>query len=323
MNPGSVRSLWHNRPFRILLVGLIAASGSPASAQIELKLDKNVRRYLSFEKLHEKTQSAILSAINNYDNGDHQQSINALMNLSTDVGSYKPRRSLRAWSNQWLALNAFALQDSIETVRKYVKFSLNEDVEIWREYAEVKRMPYDLRDLYQEAWDELQENFNKKRKSWRIGVGTISRMDLSYRYGYYEVLIGVGAPIVVDISGKENVFKFKQLLLYTRIQRVRKSIERLSAGYYFEFSLLEEDLSEDNLSKLLFRKAISAGPVLCYAHKSGLEIGGSFEVVRLLFKSDNPKEPESDDLAFSQTIKIDKKLFLSYANFEVYIRKWF
>ncbi|MGH7452833.1 MAG: hypothetical protein ACRENG_15905, partial [bacterium] len=138
----------------------------------------------------------------------------------------------------------------------------------------------------------------------------ISRIDYSYRTEILEVLGGIGAPIVADLNNQE--IKFKQLLLYTRLQRVRKSIERIFAGYYFEFSFLEEDLND---KKLDFIPAVSAGSVLGYAYKSGLEFGASFEVARLIFK-------KSDELTFSQIKKIGNST-LSYGNFEIYLRKWF
>jgi hypothetical protein len=315
MSHTPVQRSWCEWPLRLLLVGLIMAGGSQAGAQPEKKpnLDKHVIEYLSFEKLLAPALSLIVSAIAHYDAGEYLQSIQNLSTILAGTGIYKPRRSLRAWSNQWLALNYFAL-DSVVTAKKYVKLSIEkEDVEIWREYAEFKRMPYDLRDIYQACWDSLQWGFDKKRKSIRLGIGTTSRIDFGLRYRFFEILAGIGIPIVVV---EDSVAQLNQLLLYVRIQRMRKNIERLTAGLYFEFSLLEEDLKRDNPN---FEGAISAGAVLAYPYKTGWEIGGSFELARLLFR-----EKESGELPFSQTLRnSDFSLSLAYANFEIHIRKWF
>lgn len=310
-----------------LFAGLIAMSGAPAIAQLEKKLDKNVRQYLSIDKLPERVLPLIIAAIDYYDNGEYRQSIAALNSVLTGDGKNKPTRSLRAWANQWLALNHSALKDSIATVKKYVKLSTDADVEIWREYAEFARMPRDLREIYQVQWDSLLADFNKQRHSWRFGLGTISRLDYSYRTEILEVLGGIGAPIVADLNNQK--IEFKQLLLYMRLQRVRKSIERIFAGYYFEFSFLEENLNNNKLKEpqnLQFIPAVSAGSVLGYTFKSGWEIGASFEVVRLLFKNSNSdkssENSQSDRLDFSQTTKIGDWP-LSYGSFELYLRKWF
>ncbi len=329
MNHTPVQRSRRKWPLCALLVGLIMVGVSKASAQPEKKLDKKVRQYLSIDKLPERTRSLILSAIDYYDNGEHQQSLKTLVTLLTGEGVYKPRRSLRAWSNQWLALNYFALDSSVATTKKYVTLSIDADVEIWREYAESSRMPLDLREIYEEYWDGLQENFNKKRHSWRLGLGTISRIDYSYRTEILEVLGGIGAPIVAEADFENPRIKFKQLLLYVRLQRVRKSIERIFGGYYFEFSFLEEDLNDNKLNapqKLQFTPAVSVGSVLGYANKSSWEFGASFEVARLLFrKSTSVNDSEnstSEGLNFSQTTKIGDWP-LSYGNFELYLRKWF
>jgi hypothetical protein len=303
---------WCQWPLAAALAGLIIAGGAPANAQLEKKLDKNVRQYLSIDKLPERVQPLIISAVDYYDDGEYPQSIAALNSILVGNGKDKPKRSLRAWANQWLALNHSALKDSITTVKKYVKLSIDADVEIWREYAEFTRMPQDLREIYQAYWDSLLAGFNRKRHSWRLGLGTISRIDYSYRTEILEILGGLGAPIVADLEGG---VEFKQLLVYVRIQRMRKNIERLSGGFYFEFSVLDEDLGND---KVQFEPAISAGYVLGYTYKSGLEIGGSFEFARLLFA-----DSTSSKLNFNQTAQIGNFSRLSYGNFEFYVRKWF
>ncbi len=313
MRDASLMRQWRTQLWRVLPVVLIISSGASASAQSKKKpnLEKKLVQYLAFEKLPAPTQSLIVSAIDSFDNRKNRQSIDTLRALLAGKGIYKPRRSLRAWSHQWLALNYFSILDSATRTEEYVKLSIKDDVEIWREYAD-SRMPQGLREIYQEYWDELQQNFDKKRHSWRFGLGTISRLDYSYRAEILEILGGIGAPIVADLEGG---VEFKQLLVYARIQRMRKSIERLSGGFYFEFSLLDEDLGNGEVQ---FEPGISAGYILGYTYKSGLEIGGSFEFARLLFT-----DSTSSNLNFSQTVKVGDLSRLSYGNFEFYVRKWF
>ncbi len=327
MNHLSLRPSWRQWPLPAVLAGLIMAGGAPVSAQLEKKLDKNVRQYLSVNEQPEFVLSLITSVVDHYDNGEYPQAITALNSILAGDGREKPNGSLRAWTYQWLALNHSAAKDSITVVKKYVQLSLDADVEIWREYAEFARMPRDLREIYQECWNSLQEQFNKKRHSWRLGLGTISRLDYGYRTETLEVLGGLGAPIVADLASKK--IKFNQLLLYARLQRVRRSIERIFGGYYVEFSFLEENLNDNKLNapqKLKFTPSLSAGAALGYANKSSWELGASFEVARLLFKkSDSDKKgdnSQSGGIDFSQTTKINDWPLL-YGNFEFYVRKWF
>ncbi|MDL1877536.1 hypothetical protein FBQ85_20590 [Cytophagia bacterium CHB2] len=312
MNPFLLRSRWRRRLLQFVLAGAVLAGADEAIAQAEKKLDKNVRQYLSFDNLSEPVQARIGAAIDHYDNGEYVRAIAVLQTILAGTGKDKPKSALRAWTCQWLALNYFALKDSSAAVQKYVERSLDADVEIWREYAEPTRMSRDLHELYRAHWDGLQQAFDKKHKAIRLGLGSISRLDFSYRFRFFEIMAGVGAPIVVD---NENI-AFKQLLIYTRFQRLRRAIERLSPGFYFEFALLEEDLSRDNIKTLHFGEVISAGIVMAYPHKTGMEIGGSFELARLFFKQDN-------NLSFNQTKRIGNTAFLSYGNFEIYLRKWF
>jgi len=313
MKPTPLRNAWRLWPLRALLVSLILAGGVPAGAQTEQKLDKKVRQYLSFEKLPERPRSLIISAIDYYDNGEHQQSIKALMSLLTDKGMYEPDPSLRAWSNQWLALNYYAV-DSLEYVKTHVKSSLQEDVDLWHENILDTRLPQDVRRLYEECWSEILNHLINKRESFRVGLGPITRVDFSYRYGLFDFVVGIGTPIILKIKGevdKSSIQSFDQLLLFARAQRMRKNIERLSPGFYGEFSLLE-DLEKRGVK---FAGAISGGPILSYTWQSGWEIGGSFEVARLVIGSGI--KTKLSQTAFS------KDLNLSYSVFEFYFRKWF
>lgn len=312
MSHASVMRQWRTQLWRVLPVVLIISGGASASAQPQKRpnLDKKVIQYLAFEKLPTPTQSLIVSAIDSFDNRKNRQSIDTLMTLLAGEGIYKPQRSLRAWSHQWLALNYFSVLDSAARAEEYVKLSIKDDVEIWREYADSRMQP-GLREIYQEYWDELQQNFDKKRHSWRLAVGTISRLDYSYRSRFLEVLAGFGAPVVVDLQDQK--FRIKQVLLYTRIQRMRRSIERITAGFYFEPSFLAEKDTTNN--KLRITGAVGVGVVIAYPYKSGWEIGGSVEGARLLFE-------KSVELTFSQTKEIGNST-LSYGNFEFYVRKWF
>lgn len=312
MIPFLLRRCWRRRLLQSVLAGAILAGGEMAHAQTEKKLDKNVRQYLSFDKLSGPVQARIGAAIDYYDNGEYARAATVLHTILAGARPDKPGSALRAWVCQWLALNYFAMKDSSAAVDKYVQHSLDADVEIWREYAEPTRMPRDLQERFRAHWERLQQEFDKKHKALRLGLGSISRLDFSYRSRFLEIMAGIGAPIVVD---NENV-ALKQLLIYTRFQRLRRAIERLSPGFYFEFALLEEDLSRDNISMLHFGEVISSGIVMAYPHKSGVEIGGSFELARIFFKSDN-------NLSFNQTKRVGEVAFLTYGNFEIYLRKWF
>ena len=159
------------------------------------------------------------------------------------------------------------------------------------------------------------------RSSLRVALGTILRADFSQRYGSYDFVFGLGSPVFFVRGGdvfNSQFSSFKQILLYTRGQWMRKNLERLTPGFYIEFSLLEEDLRIRDFTEgaMKFRKVLSGGPIFSYAWKSGLEMGGSTEIARLLFGK------EKADLAFSQTA-FRETFTLTYSNFEVYFRKWF
>lgn len=314
MIPFLFRRCWRRRLMQSVLAGAVLAGANGTVAQVEKKLDKNVHQYLSFDKLSEPVQARIGAAIDHYDNGEYARAITVLHTILAGAGPDKPGSALRAWACQWLALNYFAMKDSSAAVEKYVQHSLDADIEIWREFAEPNRMPRGLYELYRAHWEGLQQTFDKKHKAFRVGLGTISRVDFSYRARFLEIITGFGAPIVVNIENEK--IALKQLLIYVRLQRLRRVIERLSPGFYFEFEMLEEDVSRNNIGKLHFGEVISSGIVMAYPHKSGVEIGGSFELARLFFK-------EKSDLSFNQTQPIGSTSFLTYGNFEIYLRKWF
>jgi len=324
MSHTHLRRSWYTWPLHMALAGLIMAGGSPTGAQPLKKpdIDRHVMEYLSFEKLPEATQKLIISAIDDYNNGKHQQSIETLKSLLAEKGIYKPERSLRAWSNQWLALNYFALHvDSLAIAKKYVDLSLEDDVEILREHVEFRRMPQDLREIYQESWQKLQDAFNRKRQSWRLSLGIISRVDFSRRFGFFDYVVGIGTPVIIKLNvpdEKSEFVSFKKLVLYTRMQWMRKNIERLTPGFYLEFSLLEEDLEKKDFTEgtMKFKKVLSGGAVVSYTWKSGWEMGGNVELARFLL------DGGENDLKFSQTV-FSGDLTLTVSRFELYVRMWF
>ncbi len=301
---------WRSWAVRALLVGMVAGVSS-ANAQSEPKpnLGGNVIEYLSYDKLAENRKALVISAINSYDVGEYHRSIEALTHLLRGEGLKKPPRPLRAWSNQWLAMNYSALENVAEAQR-HAKLSLEEDVEIWREYSE-PRMDLALRELYLESWDRLRHSFEEKRNGLRLGLGTIPRVDYSYRSRLFEVLAGLGyIPLDVDIQGQK--FTFKKVLLYARIQRMRNNLERLNPGLYFEPAIF---LVNDNTDKKLeIGGALSFGAVMAYTYKSGWEFGGSFQIAQLLL-GENAQQLPSNLSIESENLRL--------TIFELYLRKWF
>jgi hypothetical protein len=240
----------------------------------------------------------------------------------------------RAWIYEFLAANHFQIltPDSLgftlarrELVKSYVQRSLQEDINIWPEHVDNIRIPNEVRVLYQECWDEIYKNFVNKRKSWRVGVGTIMRADLGYSLGFLDVAGGIGVALVdafvdpetAELQSPTNP-QFTDLLLFVRLQKMRKNLKRFTAGGYLEYSLLK-DLTQSDAP---FAHALSIGPVVGYAYPSGWEIGGSFEFARLIIGRES--QEQSQQLT-SQLITIDEGsgMFVSYGYFEIYIRKWF
>jgi len=248
-------------------------------------------------------QTLIRSAIESFHANESTKSINTLKTILNLAELEKLNGLCKAWLYQWLALSYDDL-DSVETARTYVMRSLKEDLEIWREHADPSLTPR-LRKTYQDSLTEIEKRFINKRKSWRVALGPVTRVDFSNRYG---VMTGIGTS-VVRIEDFDSLKVFQDLLLYVRVQRMRKTIERLTAGFYGEFSLSLKEAEKP-------AKILSFGPILGYARQSGWEIGSTFEIARFVIGGGKTR--------ISQTIATDnKKLAFSYANFELYIRKWF
>jgi len=195
---------------------------------------------------------------------------------------------------------------TLELAKNYVNQSLEADPEIWREHAH-PLLSERLQRMYRKRWNEIVDSFMKKRKSWRVAIGPIIRADFSNRYG---VVTGIGTT-VVSIKNLDTlqIFRDQDLLIYLRLQRMRKTIERLTAGFYGEVSLSLRESEKPG-------KVLSFGPILSYAYQSGLEIGGTFEIARLVL---------GGKARISQTISLGKEneAAFSYGNFELYLRKWF
>jgi hypothetical protein len=220
----------------------------------------------------------------------------------------------RSWVYQWQALNYFAM-DSSEATRFYVQRSLDEDIDIWPDYFDPDRFSGQFLGLYHVCYTEIFDLFDQKRQSWRVApLGTITRTDYSYRFGIFDVVAGLGATAVVVENQKLKVKYDDDLLIYLRIQRMRKNFEKLTGGFYGEFSLLLKKSRKP-------AKIVSFGPILSYTYRPGWEFGFTFEPARLIIASEAEDNTET---TLSQTAFNEKgTLALSYGNFEFYIRKWF
>jgi hypothetical protein len=196
---------------------------------------------------------------------------------------------------------------TLEIAQNYVMQSLKEDPEIWREYAH-PLLSERLQRIYRKCWNQIQIDFMKKRRSWRIALGPITRADLSNRFG---IATGIGTS-VVRIEELTNAKLFEDLLLYIRLQHMRKNIERLTAGFYGEFSLSLKKAETP-------AQILSFGPILGYARPSGWEIGSTFEIARFVIGGGTTRISQT----ISTNLTDNKKLAFSYANFELYLRKWF
>jgi hypothetical protein len=267
-----------------------------------------------FKKLPPKIRIPALAAEMLANEGKYEDSIDTLQAVLSAKETRKARGMFRAWLHQWLAYN-YAVLDSLEVARKHVMLSLDSEIDIWPDYLD-NSLQSDVRILYQQCYAEILNRFLQKRRSWRIAVGTITRADFSYRYGFFDVALGIGSTVVffekVSNLFYYNAAFFRDLLVYLRLQRMRKTIKRLTAGVYLELALMEDREDE----KFDPAPALSGGPILSYAYPSGWEMGSSFEVARFVFKRDAEITP------FSQTIDYQNGAF-SYGNFEFYLRKWF
>ncbi len=261
------------------------------------------------EKASPQVKTLIQSAIETFDANEPARSIQTLRKILEPAASEELDGLCKAWAYQWLALSYDDL-DSLQTARQYVIRSLAQDPEIWREHADT-RLPPRLRKTYQDCWNAIEKKFSEKRRNWRIAVGPIARAEFSNRFG---LATGIGTSVIRieelnDVRLFQDLKLFQDLLLYVRAQRMRKNIERLTAGFYGEVSLSLKE-SEKPVQILSF------GPILSYAYQSGWELGSTFEIVRFVIGGGKTR--------ISQTISIkDNKLAYSYANFELYIRKWF
>ncbi|GEM_PF-3467860 len=280
---------------RILIFFIIVFAVGSAQSQNNLPIP--------CEKAPPQVKALIQSAIETFDANQPARSIQTLRKILETTAPGTMDGLCKAWVYQWLALSYDDL-DSLETARKYVIRSLEQDPEIWRVHADSRLKP-GLRKTFQDCWNEIETQFLEKRKSWRVAIGPITRAEFSNRFG---IAAGIGTS-VVRIEELNDAKLFEDLLLYVRAQRMRKNIERLTAGFYGEFSLSLKG-SEKPV------KILSSGPILSYAYQSGWELGSTFEIARLVIGGGKTR--------ISQTISTkDKKLAFSYANFELYIRKWF
>ncbi|MDZ7344848.1 MAG: hypothetical protein ONA90_10095, partial [candidate division KSB1 bacterium] len=217
----------------------------------QIRLAARLIKKARFEKLPPAILALVDSAITHYDHDvDRSKSVEDLKRI---LGMQEVRTTnslFRAWVHQWLALNYFALDSSLSLVEQHVKRSLKENLDIWREYPDLKRLPEEVKDIYQLGWEAINEEFEKQWRSVRIALGPITRLDLSYRLlSDWDLVGGIGTPIQWRFEEDEEKVKtkaFDQLVLYTRIQRMHKYIKNLSAGIYLGFTL-EEDTSKTGI----------------------------------------------------------------------------
>jgi hypothetical protein len=255
-----------------------------------------------------------------YNRPERLKSIQDLHAILAAPETKKASDLFRALTYQWLAFNHVALENA-DSVTFYVARSLKEYLDIWPGHLE-SQLPEEVQTIYQNSWREIVDRFNKKRKSYRFAAGAITRLDYSHRVAEnWDAAAGIGTTVVLfeeirDLIEKNVDYKtelFNDLLVYVRVQRMRKHVESLTAGFYLEFALTEE-LKEPGIT---FSPVFSGGPILSYAYQSGWEIGGAFEIARLVFGREiNTK--------FSQTVSNkNENVAFSYGNFELYVRKWF
>lgn len=296
------------------LVVVVAFAVGSAQSQTNLPV--------TCEKALPQVEALIHSAVESFEANDPAKSINTLKKI-LEMTEFDGMNGLcKAWVYQWLALSYDDLDTSkaiSDSARSYIRLSLEENPEIWREHADSRLTPR-LRKTYQDCWNEIETQFLKKRKSWRVAVGPITRAEFSNRFG---IATGIGTTVISleDTISKENsndfkVNLFRDLLLYVRAQKMRKTLERLMAGLYGEFSL--------SLSKAEKpAKVLSFGPILGYAKQSGLEFGGTFEIARLVIGGGKTRISQTISSNNGKNSRDKTKLAFSYTNFELYLRKWF
>ncbi|MGH7495565.1 MAG: hypothetical protein ACREOO_24660 [bacterium] len=266
-----------------------------------------------FRRLPQQVRIPATSAVKLAKDSRYQESIQTFETVLAMKEAQKANKMFRAWIHQWLAYS-YSVLDSVETARKHVGFSLKADIDIWPDNLD-KSMHSDVWNLYRECYAEILERLLRKRQSFRLGVGTIMRAEYSYRFApHFDIAAGVGLPVLVGVKPETGVeFKrVEQTHFYFRLQRMRKHIKRLTGGFYLEYALVHEYSEEDDdpLS------VISAGPILSFCQPEGWEYGGIFSIAQLGIAA-------GDKISFSSIAIKESKTVLQYANFEVYLRKWF
>lgn len=313
--PGTFKILMLFSPLPMLILLLVGLNVEWALAQYELTTATggDLRQHSAFVSLPSPVKALVDSALKYYNQmPDPPKSIAALQKIDALHSIYEYPRIFRAWIYQWLAFN-YDLLKQADSVKTYVRLSTKTNMEIWHDYKYF-RVPETVQDAFQEHWTALQERFAKQHNNFRMGFGPIIRADFTTRYG---ITAGLGTAVKTR-AVNDSTQLFQNLLLYGRRQWMRKNIERLTAGLYGEFSLLFplEKRTWKTLGKVSPLKAISFGPVLGYANQSSWELGGTIEAIRLDIGRNKTR--------ISQTTTLKTNLaFLSYANFEVYFRKWF
>lgn len=298
----------------LVCVSIILISIEFAVAQ-PCKLTGEITEKEWFQKLPTHMRTLADSAVCLAHDSKYEESIKILQDLLGMRETQKVNRFFRAWLYQWMAYN-FYPTDNLDTTRYFVSRSLREDFDIWPDHAD-SILPIEVRGLYQDRQKEILDQFIKKRRSFRVAIGTITRAEIGYSYRFINVAFGVGTTFIQEIQNiledgaKSETEFFRDFLLFVRVQGMRKNIKRWTAGSYLEFALLE-DLKEEKFKP---STALSAGPIISYTFQSELEVGVSFEVARLDFGRHQDKK-------FSRTSS-QGDVDVSYGNFELYFRKWF
>ncbi len=308
------------------IIGLIGASVILISIEFvgaqQSKLTGDITKKDWFQKLPQQVRTLADSAVWLANDSKYEESIKILQELLDMPETQKANRLFRAWLYQWMAYD-FSPSDNADTTgnadttRFFVRRSIQADFDIWPDNVD-GRLPQEVRGMYQEYRDEILDRFIKKRRNYRIAIGPITRAELGYSYGPFNFAFGIGTTVVItkelgDLIAKnvdyENKF-FNDLLIFLRLQWMRKNLKRVTAGFYVEYGTYSEDFFKSRPTR-----GLSVGPVLAYAYPKGWEIGSSFEVARMNFGSGSITR-------FSATYS-NEVVNLTYGNFEIYIRKWF
>jgi hypothetical protein len=251
------------------------------------------------------------SATGLYNAHQFKESVEALKTLMAKLEGYEHKRLLRAWSYEWLAFNYKAL-GNMDTVENYVRLSLREHKKIFPEYAD-SRMPEDVRTTYERILWEIHQALLKRQASWGASVGTLTKLEMGYRYRSNDFFLGIGSPVVQVVQEGENpLASFNSGLLFLRMERVRRKIDKSAAGFFLDFALLAR--KDEPLAKI-----IGAGPLLSFfINRSGLEAGGRTEILRIEYSKGIKESKTRLGQSFSSGNAV-----ITYANIEIYLRKWF